>query len=165
MGGNGSDGSTGAECGQLPVRLALLSDGGNTPQRKENVTEHQLFVKAPYDRKGRIAWINSNERYGHWAVRAEKTRAWRLVAKIAAQNAGLPKGLERAHITCTVHKTTNRSYDAGNLSPTAKAIVDGLVSDYGLLPDDSNEHVVGPDMRPGEKRDQAGITITIKETT
>lgn len=123
--------------------------------------EHELFIAAPRDRKGRIAWINSNERT-HWAVRAEKTRAWRLVAKIAAQKAGLPKGLERAHITCTIHKTTNRSYDAGNLSPTAKAIVDGLVSDYGLLPDDSNDHVVGPDMRPGDKQDQAGITITIK---
>lgn len=63
-----------------------------------------------------------------------------------------------------MHKTNNRSYDAGNLAPTAKAIVDGLVTDYGLLPDDSNEHVIGPDMRPGEKRKQAGITITIKET-
>lgn len=126
--------------------------------------EYVLFIKAPRDRKDRIAWINSNERT-HWAVRAEKTRAWRLVAKIAAQNAGLPKGLERAHITCTIHKTTNRSYDAGNLSPTAKAIVDGLVTDYGLLPDDSNAYLTGPDMRPGTKRDQAGTTITIKETT
>ena len=128
------------------------------------MTEHTVYVAAPSDRKGKPAWINSNERT-HWAVRAEKTRAWRLVAKIAAQNAGLPKGLERAHITCTIHKTTNRSYDAGNLSPTAKAIVDGLVSDYQLLPDDSNAYLTGPDMRHGEKQDQAGITITIKETT
>ena len=126
--------------------------------------DHEFFIEAPRDRKGKIAWINSNDRYGHWAVRAEKTRAWRLIARIAAQNAGLPQGLERAHITCTVHKTTNRSYDAGNLSPTAKAIVDGLVTDYGLLPDDSNEYLTGPDMRPGEKRATPGITITIKET-
>jgi len=126
------------------------------------LTEHTVYVAAPRDRRGRIAWINSNERT-HWAVRAEKTKAWRLVARNAAQNAKLPKGLQRVHITCTVHKTNNRSYDAGNLAPTAKAIVDGLVTDYGLLPDDSNEHVIGPDMRPGEKQDQPGITIKIKE--
>lgn len=125
---------------------------------------YSIYLEAPKDRKGKPAWINSNERT-HWAVRAEKTRAWRLVAKIAAQNAGLPKGLEHAHITCAIHKTTNRSYDAGNLSPTAKAIVDGLVTDYGLLPDDSNAYLTGPDMRHGEKQDTAGITITIKETT
>lgn len=128
------------------------------------MTEHSIFLEAPKDRKGKPAWINSNDRYTHWAIRAEKTRAWRLVAKIAAHNAGLPKGLKRAHITCTIHKTTNRSYDAGNLAPTAKAIIDGLI-DHNLLPDDSNEYVVGPDMRHGEKQDQAGITITIKETT
>src|SRR5699024_11511333 len=133
-------------------------------RRKENMTEYSVFIPAPRDRRGKLAWINANHRYGHWAVRAEKTRAWRLAAKIAAQNAGLPKGLERAHITCTIHKTTNRSYEAGNLSPTAKAIVDGLVTDYGLLPDDSNTYLTGPDMRHGEKQDTAGTTITIKET-
>lgn len=86
------------------------------------------------------------------------------MAKVAAQNAGLPKGLERVHITVHVHKTNNRAYDVHNLYGTAKAAIDGLVSDYGLLPDDNNEFLAGPDMRPGTKQDQAGITITIKET-
>ena len=128
------------------------------------MTEYSIFIKAPRDRKGRIAWINANSRH-HWAVRAEKTRAWRLVARIAAQNAGLPKNLQRAHMTVWVHKTNNRAYDVHNLYGTAKAAIDGLVTDYGLLPDDSNQYLTGPDMRHGEKQDTAGITITIKETT
>ena len=128
------------------------------------MTEYSIYLEAPKDRKGKPAWINSNERT-HWAVRAEKTRAWRLVAKIAAQNAGLPKGLYKAHLTVYVHKTNNRAYDVHNLYGTAKAAIDGLVTDYGLLPDDSNAYLTGPDMRHGTKRDQAGITITIKETT
>lgn len=126
------------------------------------MTEYSIYLEAPKDREGKPAWINSNERT-HWAVRAEKTRAWRLVAKIASQNAGLPKGLQRAHVTVYVHKTNNRPYDVHNLYGTAKAAIDGLVSDYGLLPDDSNAYLTGPDMRHGEKQDQAGITVIITE--
>lgn len=125
------------------------------------MTSYELFITAPLDRKGRVAWINANSRH-HWAVKAEMTRNWRTTARIAAQNAGLPKGLQRVHITVHVHKTNNRAYDAGNLAPTAKAIVDGLV-DYQLIEDDNNEYLTGPDMRHGEKRDQPGITLIIKE--
>ena len=128
------------------------------------MTEFSIFIKAPRDRKGRIAWINANSRH-HWAVKAEMTRNWRTMAHTAAQNAGLPKGLNKAHLTVYVHKTNNRAYDVHNLYGTAKAAIDGLVSDYGLLPDDSNTYLTGPDMRHGEKQDTAGITITIKETT
>ena len=125
------------------------------------MTEYELFIKAPLDRKGRVAWINANSRH-HWAVKAEMTRDWRTMAFAAATNARLPKGLQRAHVTVYVHKTNNRPYDVHNLYGTAKAAIDGLVTDYGLLPDDSNAYLTGPDMRHGEKRDQAGITITIK---
>ena len=128
------------------------------------MTEYELFIPAPRDRKGRVAWINANSRH-HWAVKAEMTRDWRTMAKLAATNAGLPKGLDKVHMTVYVNKTNNRSYDVHNLYGTAKAAIDGLVSDYGLLPDDSNAYLTGPDMRHGEKQDQAGITITIKETT
>lgn len=127
------------------------------------MAEYELFIKAPLDRKGRVAWINANSRH-HWAVKAEMTRDWRTMAKLVATNARLPKGLQRAHVTVYVHKTNNRPYDVHNLYGTAKAAIDGLVTDYGLLPDDSNAYLTGPDMRQGSKQDQAGITITIKET-
>ena len=104
-------------------------------------------------------WINANHRYGHWAQKAKLTRAWREQAETQAiLHGGYFVG--RVHITVTVHKTTNRAYDVANLAPTAKAIVDGLVS-AGVLVDDSNAHVVGPDMRAGEKRDAACVVVTI----
>lgn len=127
------------------------------------MTEHQIFIPTPRDRKGRLAWLSMNERT-HWAPRAEKTRQWRTLARFTAAQHKLPTGLENVHITAHVHKTNNRSYDVHNLLPTMKAVIDGLV-DYGLVDDDDNSRLIGPDMRHGTKRDQAGITITIKETT
>lgn len=102
-----------------------------------------LSIPAPAD------WINLNQRL-HWAQRAKLTKAWRNVAHIQARQQGLPKGLGRVSIVATVHKATGRKYDVHNLIPTAKAVIDGLV-DYGLIVDDSNEFLVGPDMRAGEK--------------
>ena len=103
----------------------------------------ELWIPAP------AGWINLNHRM-HWAVKAKLTKAWRLAARVHAQNAGLPKGFEHVRIEAHVVKSTARAYDAHNLTPTGKAIIDGLV-DYGLVPDDTNRYVVGPDMREGGK--------------
>lgn len=124
--------------------------------------EHVLFITTPRDRKGRLAWLSMNQRL-HWAPKAERVRQWRALARFTAQQAKLPTRLENVHITAHVHKTDRRSYDVHNLLPTMKAVIDGLV-DYGLVDDDDNSRLTGPDMRHGEKQDQAGITITIKET-
>ena len=91
------------------------------------------------------------------------TKDWRTLANAAARAHNLPQGLQKAHMTVYVHKTNNRAYDVHNLYGTAKAAIDGLVSDYGLLPDDNNDHLLGPDMRHGERQDQAGITIVIQD--
>ena len=74
----------------------------------------------------------------------------------------LPKGLNKAHITVYVHKSNRRPYDVHNLYGTAKAAIDGLI-DHGLLPDDNNAHLTGPDMRQGKTRPVAGITIVIRD--
>ena len=106
-------------------------------------------------------WINANHR-GHWAVKARRTKAWRTAAGYLAARARLGAH-DQVHITAHIHKRTRRKYDAHNLQPTLKAIVDGLV-DAGLVPDDTNEHVTGPDARMGEARpDQPGVTLTITE--
>ena len=126
------------------------------------MTAYELTIPAPAD------WINANQRH-HWAERARLTRAWRNAALIYARQARLPK-LERAHITATVHKTHRRTYDAHNLVLTAKACIDGLVTGkgrvrgYGLLPDDSNEHLTGPDMRAGDPRPEPCLVLTITPT-
>ena len=107
-------------------------------------------------------FVNLNQRL-HWAAKAKLTRQWRDAAHVAAYNAGLPTGLERVRIVAHIHKTTNREYDAHNLMPTLKACVDGIVTDYGLTPDDTNRHVIGPDIRQGPKQPTPAITLTITQ--
>ena len=125
------------------------------------MSTYTLEIPAPAD------WISENDRL-YWAQRAKLVRAWRNAALIYARQARLPK-LERAHITATVHKGNRRAYDAHNLMPTAKACIDGLVTGkgkikgYGLLPDDSNAHLTGPDMRAGEVRDTPALVLTITQ--
>lgn len=113
---------------------------------------YELWVPQP------AGWINANHRM-HWAQKAKLTKAWREAGVVYARLAKLPKGLERVQIEAYVVKKTAREYDAHNLTLTAKALVDGLV-DYGLVPDDTNKHVVGPDMREGGK-DLPGILVKI----
>ena len=113
-----------------------------------------VTVPAPCD------WINSNQRL-HRMVKAKRTATWRAAAKDAAADAGSFDGPVR--IIATVHKTRGGRWDAGNLYPTAKAIVDGLV-DAGVIPDDSNEWVTGPDMRAGAKTTEPCVVVAVKAT-
>ena len=125
------------------------------------MSTYTLTIPAPAE------FITANQRH-HWAERARLTRAWRNAALIYARQAHLPH-LQKAHIVATVHKTHRRPYDAHNLVLTAKACVDGLVTGkgrvkgYGLLPDDSNDHLIGPDMRAGEPRDTPCLVLTITD--
>lgn len=90
--------------------------------------------------------LTSNLRL-HWATRALLTRQWRESAHWCAKAAGLPRGLDRVHIVVTVHPAKGgRLRDVGNVS--VKAVIDGIV-DYGLIPDDDDAHLVGPDLRRG----------------
>lgn len=92
--------------------------------------------------------ISSNQRL-HYYIRNSLTQSWRQAAFVYARAAKL-RPLQRAHIAMTIGFPDGRRRDINNYQPTAKAIVDGLV-DYGLLPDDNDHHLVGPDLRPGPK--------------
>lgn len=107
-----------------------------------------------------LAWLNLNQRT-HWAAKAKLTKAWRGMAYAVAVCSLLPKGLDRVHIIAHITKPTARQYDVHNLMPTLKACVDGLV-DYGLIPDDTNKHLIGPDLRQGGKG-PAAVIITISQ--
>lgn len=113
-----------------------------------------LEVPAPCD------WINSNQRL-HRMELARRTKCWRdrTVVSVFAGDS-LPRFDGPVHIVATVHKTRAGRWDAGNLYPTAKAIVDGLV-DAGVIFDDSNEYVLGPDLRAGEKRAAACVVLSV----
>lgn len=119
------------------------------------MTALELTIPAPCD------WLNSNQRL-HRMVHAKRTAAWRKAANEAVWEHGAWSPFVRpVHITVTIHKTRAGRWDAGNLYPTAKAIVDGLV-DAGVIPDDSNEWVTGPDMRAGEKRAEPCVVVRVE---
>ena len=93
----------------------------------------------------RAAALTANQRL-HWRAKAERTRALRTRGRHAWLNAGLAP-MDRAHLTVTLAWHDARRRDPGNWSPTAKALVDGMVSDAGALPDDDTAHLIGPDLR------------------
>jgi Holliday junction resolvase RusA-like endonuclease len=93
--------------------------------------------------------LNANQRY-HWRVRAERTKHIRSTAEILARGAKIPT-LARAHIIGEFRPPNRRRRDVANLYPSFKAAIDGLV-DAGVLEDDDDTHLVGPDMRLGPVR-------------
>jgi hypothetical protein len=94
-------------------------------------------------------WLNSNMRL-HRMTEVKLTKAWRERAADAARTAAQTNGELKTPVRILAHvwKPRGGRYDPGNLYPTAKACVDGLV-DAGLLADDDHTRVIGPDMRHG----------------
>lgn len=95
-----------------------------------------------------LKWINANQKL-HWGDSSPQVRSWRHAVAVAAFNADVPSGMDYAQIHGFVFKPTARIYDPANLAPTMKAIVDGLVQNYGLLPDDDYLHLDGPHLHHG----------------
>jgi crossover junction endodeoxyribonuclease RusA len=91
--------------------------------------------------------MNSNNRY-HRHASAKLTAQWRMAAKIAARQLEKPDLPKPVRAMAYIWKPRANHYDPGNLYPTAKAVLDGIV-DAGWLPDDDFMHVEGPDMRHG----------------
>lgn len=110
--------------------------------------------------KNGLLSLNEERRLHHMHT-AQIIKYWRKETADAVKPLGWPR-LNRAHVLVRVHKTTNRKYDAANLYPVAKAIGDGC-TDAGLWVDDDNAHVLGPDIRAGEKADTARVVVTITE--
>lgn len=93
--------------------------------------------------------LNANHRL-HWRVVRRRTAYWRqLTAVVVQASQGRPQPLpDRVRIVATISYPDRRRRDVGNLAPTVKAIVDGL-TDAGVLADDDDLHVLGPDIRRG----------------
>lgn len=103
--------------------------------------------------------LNSNQRM-HRMAAAKLTAQWRMAAKIACRVDGAPNLTDRVHLTAVIYKPRGGRWDANNYWPTVKAAVDGMV-DAGVLIDDDNKHIIGPDMRPGDSG-PARIVIEIR---
>lgn len=87
--------------------------------------------------------LTSNQRLHHMAYHRLRKQLRTDAARLAMAKR-LPH-LQRAAIFYVLHpRPITRKRDPGNWAPSAKAYVDGLVSDGGLLPDDNHEHLLGP---------------------
>lgn len=117
----------------------------------------RLAIAAP------CLWLTANDRRHHLG-QAPLVREWRGAAYLAAKAAHLPTGLLRVRIDVVAHfRGRPPVRDRANLSPTVKAVVDGLGParsykwrgrqitsvGYGLIPDDSDKHLDGPYLEIG----------------
>jgi hypothetical protein len=104
------------------------------------------------------AFLNANrDGGGHWGAKAQKVKAWRGAGYRAGVREQLPVGLGRVQVDAFVRKPIANRFDPANWAPTAKAVLDGLVSDYGLTEDDNRHFVTGPFMHDGGKGENALI--------
>jgi hypothetical protein len=109
-------------------------------------------IRVNIDDVGWAEWrMSMNDRYatvqiGKKQIEPEKlnrTRFWRARAHSAARNTPL---VPWARVCVFYRFPTNHRREVANLQPTSKAIIDGLV-DAGVVPDDNDNHIVGPDNR------------------
>lgn len=106
--------------------------------------------------------ISANQRI-HWSKRYETQRMWTGLAVVMFRSAGRSLTFERAHIDVTFHHPDRRRRDSHNLVPlVVKPIVDGIV-DSGLMVDDDDAHLVGPDVRAELDRQNPRLVVTVTE--
>lgn len=95
-------------------------------------------------------YLSANDRM-HWAEKARRTKVLRQLGQLAWVDAKSPH-YERANLTVTITWPDRRKRDAHNAMPTIKALIDGMThpvgSPRGVLPDDSDDYLAGPDLRP-----------------
>lgn len=143
------------------LRLLHRHTVDNPNRRDESagppMSTYQVFV--PYCGK----WLSSNATASRKSA-IPTVKAWRNAAHWSARVAKLPKGINHVRIMAYIIRDDNRRYDPGNWYPTAKACVDGMVTGYGLCPDDDWTHVTGPDMRYGGTSNKPGVLFKITET-
>lgn len=88
-------------------------------------------------------WLTANGRY-HWADKAKRTKALRSKTALLARSLTPITGI--VHAAAFVAYPRGGRVDVANSYPSIKACIDGLV-DAGVIVDDSNRYLIGPDMR------------------
>lgn len=104
--------------------------------------------------------ITANNRL-HWAQRARIVKDLRTEAFLRARSQRLPSADK---ITFRLHyrPRDNRRRDVGNLMPTHKALLDGIV-DAGIVEDDTPRYVdeLMPRIHPPSKGEPPGLWLEI----
>lgn len=110
--------------------------------------------------------LNMNHR--GWPVRWRLTKAWREATWAAAvQIPARDRKRPASWVTVVLPVPDRRRRDPHNLTPTLKAIVDGLV-DAGLWPDDTPEFVTTTEpvldvQRPRRRGDRGVVTVLVRD--
>lgn len=110
-------------------------------------------------------YLTVSKQSPHWSYNLQK-KAWRDAGWAAARmDTTIPrdKPLGFVRIIATVHITDTHRQDVSNFFPTFKAIIDGFC-DAGILVDDSDSHLIGPDPRRGYTLPPR-IVFTLEELT
>jgi len=108
--------------------------------------------------------LTANQRM-HWRKKAKLTAAIRELAYVQTRTFKATP-MQAAHCLVELSWPDKRRRDAHNLMPTIKACIDGIV-DANLLPDDSDRHLTGPDLRPAAaliKQDGIAVYLTFHFT-
>ena len=84
--------------------------------------------------------LTSNQRL-HWAEKNRRTQGIRDMALVWARH-DRPAKMQAATLEVVVAwPRLKRIRDAHNVQPSAKAAIDGIVGDYGLLPGDDDRYL------------------------
>lgn len=118
-------------------------------------------------------WLLSANQRLNWRRKAERSRWLRTAARASAaayrQSLGQRAPLE-VKVRCEVQVAwpNRRRRDVHNLMPTVKPCIDGIV-DARVLHDDSDQHLLGPDLRVTEQlcdpRYACTLTFVLTEVT
>lgn len=117
------------------------------------MTSTQILLDVPR------AWLLTSNQRLHWREKARRAANLRALAGVRCGH-GKAVFLDRVHCTVEVSWPDARRRDAHNLMPTIKHCVDGYV-DSGLLQDDSDRYLVGPDLRVTDRRCAKGLACSL----
>lgn len=107
-------------------------------------------------------WLSTNStRRDVWA-QAKGVKEWRTLAATLA--AGYPPFTGPVIVEAVVHKSRNNRWDVDGVTPTVKAIIDG-VRDAGVLAEDDDKHVVALNVRVGCVCKPARVELRVWEVS
>ena len=106
----------------------------------------------------RALLISANDRI-HWREKARRTAALRQLGRMSVGRLPLGYGMT-GPVTLTVTVTyppLARRRDASNLAPTTKGLLDGAVTDAGLLPDDNDRVIIATTYQASADKGVVGV--------
>lgn len=106
--------------------------------------------------------LNANDRR-HWAEKGRITRDLRKAAWACSRNAGIP-ALLKCSVTCEYQPPLNgRHRDADNLAAAFKPVIDGALTDAGVLVSDDSRYLISVTYKVGEPYPRGRLVLHVAE--